>query len=301
MSRCLLSIRTPPESTPSFSAIFKLMVGPKNAESDIYHFHESWDMPSLQRLEINEVPRRFIAPAVTSVRWTARGYTIDDDDDQNYEPIDEQNVAEIQRLGTFLAAFPALVELDITFIGYDHERQVSNNMPFIELPKLNFLRIDVHKSMYTRASHFMARTQTPSLRKLEIVLGNGISGSEEERVLDLVPHDEYPTIEDLTCRIIKRKYYRKPPVIQLPFEKLQRLRSLTIDAPHLGHFVTGYAPFPVLRTLNLNSVSREWMSNLRCSLGRDVLEGLEVLEFGGKASITTMEDIDEKLDSLCLH
>lgn len=277
-----------------------LMVGPKDDESNIYHFHESWDMPSLQQLEINHVPRRFVAPAVTSVRWTARGYNVDNDDsDDSDEPIDEQNVAEIQRLGTFLVAFPALVELDITFIGSGHERYISNDMPSIELPKLNSLRIDIHKSMYARACQFMARTQAPSLRKLEIVLDYGIVGSDEERVLGLLPHDEYPTIEDLTCRIINRKNYREPPVIQLPFEKLQRLRSLTIDAPRLLHFVTGYAPFPALHTLKLNSVSREWVSNLRCLLGKDVFAGLEVLEFGGKASITTLEDIDEELDSSC--
>lgn len=261
-----------------------LLVDPGNVEGDIYHFYESWDMPSLQRLEINKVPRKFVAPAVTSVRYLVPPWGPDPN------PDNEQNASSrIQRLRPFLSAFPTLLELDVALSPWDRHGLLQ--MPSLSLSQLRSLRVEAYNCLPTTAGLFMAKLYAPMLRKLEFITFE--SNGYDDRILDFFPQDDYPALEDLTCRMIRRAKDPRGPRIAVPFEKLQGLRSLTIDAPNLVHFVPVFEPPSTLRKLKLNSVAREWLSDLRWSFGKDVWKGLEVLEIGCKIPITTMNEIDE--------
>lgn len=188
-----------------------LMASPGNVESDIYHFYESWDMPNLRQLEMNKVPRRFIAPTVTSVRYSLRniGNTLYEDPDA---------FAQIQRLGPFLSAFPALVELEVAICLWG--ARGLEQMPSLQLPHLTRLRVDASSCGSTTAGLFMAKLQAPLLRKLEIVMPK--CNGDDIRILDFFPCDNYPALKDLICRMIEHENDDRGPLISLPFEKLKK-------------------------------------------------------------------------------
>lgn len=164
-------------------------------------------------------------------------------------------------------------------------------MPSLQLPHLTRLCVDASSCGSTTAGLFMAKLQAPLLRKLEIVMPKCYD--DDIRILDFFPRDNYPALKDLICRMIEKD--GRGPLISLPFEKLPGLRSLTVDAPNLVHFIPrgAFEPPSTLRTIKLNSVAHGWLSNLRWAFVRDVWKGLEVLEIGGKIPSSTMNEIDE--------
>lgn len=186
-----------------------ILMSSDELSDDIGHFYQSWEMPNLRSLEVDIIPKSFVAPKLSSVHL--RQFEIGKD------------AAASERLRNFLTTFPDLEELSLDFCedgaqGYPRDL-------LIDMPNLKTLSIESSDSALDVVP-FMTALRAAKLRELEIIMSAAEIQPDELIFEYFLPLRQYPSLEILKVRLLDQ--LRELP---LPFGKIPGLRKLSLDAP----------------------------------------------------------------------
>lgn len=200
---------------PSLHSLILLSSSPNILGDDIRHFYQSWEMPNLRSLEVDIIPKPFVAPKLSSVQL--RQFDIGED------------AAESERLRNFLTTFPELEELCLELWrngakGYD-QRDLLIDMPNLETLQIksSFRARDVRP--------FMIALRAAKLRELEIIMSAEDIIDGELLFDNFLPLQQYPALETLRVRLLELSGLDQMKKLPIPFGKIPGLRTLSLDAP----------------------------------------------------------------------
>lgn len=251
---------------------------------DIWHFYQNWDMPNLRSLDSNLVPKITITSNLCSFRFH-RIFG------------DALRVAHFMK---FIAAFPTLQELSIEiYSGYGKAFQQAST---IDMPNLRVLHIDASECNRTDVRSFMGALRTPVLHKLSIVTSVPRSEDEDSALYDFFPHDDYPTLKELSIRM--HPHPDSPTDFFLPTERFRGLRSLSLDTPGIVPDISYYEdengqekiypPLHSLSIVNWDNMSICWLTEMQESLLRqNDWAGFKRLEIYGALDSSSVREINK--------
>lgn len=243
---------------------FKFYKGPFTVDTsqdtnDIHYFNQSWEMPNLRCLRIDECPNNIIAPKLNCLSLSSS----------------PRGASAIERLRNVCASFPALQELQIDLSDIDRQdfdclkapsakkgtafrscvrtlrkichpckhfskwgvRDLPANLnlgPFsshnvtIEIPNLRELTILAYGFDRTAIRAFMSALRAPALCKVEIMMTAPKNDNACYSVLeDFFPQEDYPALDELTLTIKADNH--KYQEFCVPYAKFRGLHSLTLN------------------------------------------------------------------------
>lgn len=200
----------------------------------------------------------------------------------------------------FIAASPTLQELSIEICsGYGIAFQQAST---IDMPNLRVLHIDASDCDRTDVRQFMSAVRTPVLHKLSIVTLVPQSEDEDSALYDFFPHDNYPTLEDLSIKMYPHP--DSPTEFLLPTERFRGLRSLSLDTPgvvpDISYFEDEigekkiYPPLHTLSIVNWDNMPICWLTEIQESLLRqNDWAGFKRLEIYGALDSSSVREISK--------